>query len=120
MMIYTEEQIRQAIILIEALLEDKNSMVQKASTLLDSSLCDKPILQIMEKHLYQKLHEADLSVKAYNALKAANMTTVSDLVNYCNCYGLDRLANLRQVGKKSFEEISAYSIKISINEDLNS
>jgi DNA-directed RNA polymerase alpha subunit len=117
---YTEGQLRQAIKLIEAFLEDKNSEAQKARTLLDSSLCNKPILQIKEKHLYQKLHEADLSIKAYNALKAANMTTVSDLVNYCNCYGLDRLANLRQVGKKSYEEIRAYLIKISINEDLTS
>ncbi|GLU56185.1 DNA-directed RNA polymerase subunit alpha C-terminal domain-containing protein [Dyadobacter frigoris] len=115
---YTEEQIRQAIMLIEAFLEDKNRTVQKARTLLDFSLCDKPTLQIKQMHLFQKLHEADLSIKAYNALKAANMTTVSDLVNYCNCYGLDRLANLRQVGKKSYEEIREYLKKICVSEDV--
>lgn len=85
---YTEEQIRQAITLIEAFLEDNNSTVQKAKTLLDFSLCGKPTHQIRGEYLNQKLHEADLSIKAYNALKAANMTTVSDLIDYCNCYAL--------------------------------
>jgi hypothetical protein len=112
---YTEEQIQQAIALLEAFLEDKNSMVQKATTLLDFPFCEKPILQIRNEYLHYTLWNADISPKAFNVLRSLEMTTVSDLVNYCNCYGLDRLANLGHMGKKSYEEIRAYLTRICID-----
>jgi hypothetical protein len=55
---YTGQQIRLAVEILEAFIEDKNSVVQKAETLLDFSLCDKPTLPCQSKKgIYLTRHE---------------------------------------------------------------
>lgn len=54
---YTGQQIQLTIVILEAFIEDKNSVVQKASTLPDFALCDKPPLQIKERYLSDTLRE---------------------------------------------------------------
>ena len=56
-----------------------------------------------EKVMDLTVEELDLSVRSFNCLKRANINTVEDLV----CKTEDELIKVRNMGKKSFEEVLA-------------
>ena len=64
-----------------------------------------------------KIEDLNLSVRAYNCLKRAEINTVFDLVNY----PLEHLRNLKNMGQKSIEEIEEILInQFSISLEKNS
>lgn len=56
-----------------------------------------------EKVLEMTIEELDLSVRAFNCLKRAGVNTVSDLINKSQ----DEMMKVRNLGKKSLEEVLA-------------
>ena len=64
------------------------------------------------------IEEMDLSVKSYNILKRSGIETLGNLKNI----SLERLAKLRNIGRKSYEEIIAkieeYGISLKTEEEL--
>ena len=56
-----------------------------------------------EKVLEMSIEELELSVRSYNCLKRANISTVEDLVNKTE----NDMMKVRNLGKKSFDEVTA-------------
>ncbi|MCF0125860.1 MAG: DNA-directed RNA polymerase subunit alpha [Clostridia bacterium] len=56
-----------------------------------------------EKVLEMSIEELELSVRSYNCLKRANITTVEDLTNKSQT----EMMKVRNLGKKSFDEVTA-------------
>lgn len=56
-----------------------------------------------EKTLEMPIEELELSVRSYNCLKRANITTVQDLINKSET----EMMKVRNLGKKSFDEVKA-------------
>ena len=56
-----------------------------------------------EKALEMTIEELDLSVRSFNCLKRAGINTVEDLINKSE----DETMKLRNVGRKSLEEVVA-------------
>ncbi len=61
----------------------------------------------MRQLLKTKLVDMDLSVRALNCLKAADVETLGDLVSYSK----NDLLKFRNFGKNSLMEIEAYFVK---------
>ncbi len=68
----------------------------------EDEMVDEHILQ-MRKLLKTPLEDLDLSVRAYNCLKAAKITTLSELVKY----DTNELLKFRNFGRKSLMEIES-------------
>lgn len=68
-----------------------------------------------EKALEMTIEELDLSVRAFNCLKRAGVNTVSDLVTKTP----DEMMKVRNLGKKSLEEVLAKidSLGFSLNKN---
>ena len=100
--IHPEEAIKEsAKILIQhlMLISDENiTFDSKADE--DDDIVDEHILH-MRKLLKTPLEDLDLSVRAYNCLKAAKINTLSELVHY----DTSALIKFRNFGKKSLMEI---------------
>ncbi len=56
-----------------------------------------------EKVLEMSIEELELSVRSYNCLKRANISTVEDLINKSET----EMMKVRNLGKKSFDEVTA-------------
>ena len=56
-----------------------------------------------EKVLEMSIEELELSVRSYNCLKRANISTVEDLINKSE----SEMMKVRNLGKKSFDEVTA-------------
>ena len=56
-----------------------------------------------EKVLEMSIEELELSVRSYNCLKRANISTVEDLINKSQT----EMMKVRNLGKKSFDEVTA-------------
>jgi len=56
-----------------------------------------------EKVLEMSIEELELSVRSYNCLKRANISTVEDLINKSE----NDMMKVRNLGKKSFDEVTA-------------
>jgi len=100
--IHPEDAIRDASrILIQhlMLITDENITFDDASNREDT-IVDEHILH-MRKLLKTSLEDLDLSVRAYNCLKAAKINTLSELVKY----DTHELLKFRNFGKKSLVEI---------------
>ncbi|MFM9950276.1 MAG: DNA-directed RNA polymerase subunit alpha [Saprospiraceae bacterium] len=100
--IHPEDAIRDASrILIQhlMLITDENITFDDASSREDT-IVDEHILH-MRKLLKTSLEDLDLSVRAYNCLKAAKINTLSELVKY----DTHELLKFRNFGKKSLVEI---------------
>ena len=54
-----------------------------------------------EKALEMTIEELDLSVRAFNCLKRANINTVEDLINKTE----DEMMKVRNLGRKSLDEV---------------
>lgn len=103
--IHPEEALKEAAkILIEhfVLFSDENIMPEtKVSSIVEE--VDESFLQ-MRKILKTPLADLDLSVRAYNCLKAAEIRTLGELVNY----HIDDLLKFRNFGKKSLSELEEF------------
>jgi len=103
--IHPEEALKEAAkILIQhfILFSDENIMPEaKASKAIDE--VDETYLQ-MRKILKTPLADLDLSVRAYNCLKAAEIKTLGELVGY----HIDDLLKFRNFGKKSLSELEEF------------
>ena len=103
--IHTEEAMKEADkILIQhfVLFSDENIMPEsKASKAVEE--VDEGFLS-MRKILKTPLADLDLSVRAYNCLKAAEIRTLGELVNY----HIDDLLKFRNFGKKSLSELEEF------------
>ncbi|MFM1898906.1 MAG: hypothetical protein RL577_1146 [Bacteroidota bacterium] len=103
--IHPEEALKEAAkILIQhfVLFSDENIMPEtKASKAVEE--VDESFLQ-MRKILKTPLADLDLSVRAYNCLKAAEIKTLGELVNY----HIDDLLKFRNFGKKSLSELEEF------------
>jgi DNA-directed RNA polymerase subunit alpha len=100
--IHPEEAIKEASrILIQhlMLITDENITFDTAGTQEDN-IVDEHILH-MRKLLKTSLEDLDLSVRAYNCLKAAKINTLAELVRY----DTHELLKFRNFGKKSLVEI---------------
>ena len=56
-----------------------------------------------EKVLEMSIEELELSVRSYNCLKRANISTVEDLISKSE----SEMMKVRNLGKKSFDEVTA-------------
>jgi len=103
--IHPEEALKEAAkILIQhfVLFSDENIMPEtKASKAVEE--VDESFLQ-MRKVLKTPLADLDLSVRAYNCLKAAEIKTLGELVKY----HIDDLLKFRNFGKKSLSELEEF------------
>ncbi len=102
--IHPEEAIKEAAkILIQhlMLISDENITFDSYDKQEDD-VVDEHILH-MRKVLKTPLEDLDLSVRAYNCLKAAKINTLADLVQY----DTNELLKFRNFGKKSLVEIEA-------------
>lgn len=103
--IHPEEAMKEAAkILIQhfVLFSDENIMPEsKASKAVEE--VDEGFLS-MRKVLKTPLADLDLSVRAYNCLKAAEIRTLGELVNY----HIDDLLKFRNFGKKSLSELEEF------------
>ena len=103
--IHPEEALKEAAkILIQhfVLFSDENIMPEtKAAKVVEE--VDETFLQ-MRKILKTPLADLDLSVRAYNCLKAAEIKTLGELVNY----HIDDLLKFRNFGKKSLSELEEF------------
>jgi DNA-directed RNA polymerase subunit alpha len=100
--IHPEDAIKEASrILIQhlMLITDENITFDDASTREDN-IVDEHILH-MRKLLKTSLEDLDLSVRAYNCLKAAKINTLAELVRY----DTHELLKFRNFGRKSLVEI---------------
>ncbi len=116
--IHPEDAIKEAAkILIQhlMLISDENiDFDNKAED--DHDIVDEHILH-MRKLLKTPLEDLDLSVRAYNCLKAAKINTLAELVTY----DTNSLIKFRNFGKKSLMEIEAMIIDrgLSFGMDLS-
>ena len=55
-----------------------------------------------EKVLEMSIEELELSVRSYNCLKRANISTVEDLISKSE----SEMMKVRNLGKKSFDEVT--------------
>jgi DNA-directed RNA polymerase subunit alpha len=102
--IHPEEAIKEAAkILIQhlMLISDENITFDTKEKK-DEEVVDEHILH-MRKLLKTPLEDLDLSVRAYNCLKAAKISTLSELVKY----DTNELLKFRNFGRKSLMEIEA-------------
>ncbi len=100
--IHPEDAIKEAAkILIQhlMLISDEN-IIFETKNKEDDDVVDEHILH-MRKLLKQPLEDLDLSVRAYNCLKAAKINSLSELVSY----DTNALIKFRNFGKKSLSEI---------------
>jgi len=100
--IHPEDAIKEASrILIQhlMLITDENITFEDASTKEDN-IVDEHILH-MRKLLKTSLEDLDLSVRAYNCLKAAKINSLAEVVKY----DMHELLKFRNFGKKSLVEI---------------
>ena len=64
-----------------------------------------------EKVLEMPIEELELSVRSYNCLKRASISTVEDLTNKTQ----DEMMKVRNLGKKSLDEVTNKLIALGLN-----
>ncbi len=106
----------------EALKEAANILIQHfvlfsdESILLDAQV-QKPAQEVDENYLHMRkvlkspLADLDLSVRAYNCLKAAEIRTLGELV----AFEIDDLLKFRNFGKKSLAELEEFVREKNLN-----
>ncbi|MCF8301578.1 MAG: DNA-directed RNA polymerase subunit alpha [Haliscomenobacter sp.] len=110
--IHPEEAIKEASrIMIQhlMLITDENITFDDASSK-EENIVDEHILH-MRKLLKTSLEDLDLSVRAYNCLKAAKINTLAELVHY----DTHELLKFRNFGKKSLVEIEELLVEKGLN-----
>lgn len=69
----------------------------------EEEVVDETVLHMTRKSLHTNLEDLDLSVRAYNCLKAAKINSLEELVQF----NKNELLKFRNFGKKSLDEIEA-------------
>jgi DNA-directed RNA polymerase subunit alpha len=87
------------------LISDENITFETAESK-EYDIVDEHVLQ-MHKLLKTNLEDMDLSVRAYNCLKAAKINSLEELVSF----NTNDLLKFRNFGKKSLVEIEALLIE---------
>jgi DNA-directed RNA polymerase subunit alpha len=100
--IHPDEAIREAsrILIQHLMLITDENITFESETVGETDIVDEHILH-MRKLLKTSLEDLDLSVRAYNCLKAAKINTLGELVQY----DTHELLKFRNFGKKSLVEI---------------
>ena len=100
--IHPEEAIKEAsrILISHLMLITDENITFNDATNREDNIVDEHILH-MRKLLKTSLEDLDLSVRAYNCLKAAKINSLSELVRY----DMHELLKFRNFGKKSLVEI---------------
>jgi len=100
--IHPDEAIREAsrILIQHLMLITDENITFESDTVGETDIVDEHILH-MRKLLKTSLEDLDLSVRAYNCLKAAKINTLGELVHY----DTHELLKFRNFGKKSLVEI---------------
>ena len=100
--IHPEEAVKEAarILIRHMTLITNEDITLNDSTQKENQIVDEEILQ-MRKLLKTSLEDLDLSVRAYNCLKAAKINSLANLVSY----DTHELLKFRNFGKKSLVEI---------------
>lgn len=100
--IHPEDAIKEAasILIHHLLLISDENLIPNEPTRQEDNIVDEHILH-MRKLLKTSLEDLDLSVRAYNCLKAAKINSLSELVRY----DTHELLKFRNFGKKSLVEI---------------
>ena len=100
--IHPEDAIKEAasILIHHLLLISDENLIPNEPTRQEDNIVDEHILH-MRKMLKTSLEDLDLSVRAYNCLKAAKINTLGELVRY----DTHELLKFRNFGKKSLVEI---------------
>ncbi|MEY3711885.1 MAG: hypothetical protein RL104_668, partial [Bacteroidota bacterium] len=91
------------------LLFTDDRMVAEAEVAVESETYDEEVLE-MRKLLLRPLTELELSVRALNCLKAAEVELVSDLVSYTK----QDLMKFRNFGKKSLTELEELVARLGL------
>ena len=102
--IHPEEAIKGAakILIQHLMLVSDENITFESKEKKEEEMVDEHVLQ-MRKLLKTPLEDLDLSVRAYNCLKAAKISTLSELVKY----DTNELLKFRNFGRKSLMEIEA-------------
>lgn len=102
--IHPEDAIKQAskILIQHLMLISDENITFDVHDQVEDDVVDEHVLH-MRKVLKTPLEDLDLSVRAYNCLKAAKINTLADLVQY----DTNELLKFRNFGKKSLVEIEA-------------
>jgi DNA-directed RNA polymerase subunit alpha len=98
------------------ILEDTFSLLKITDTLSTSTLCiDAPSFKEEKEELLENvfIEELELSVRAYNCLKRANIHTLKDLLQY----SAEDLLEFKNFGQKSADEVCE-RVKIKFDKDL--
>lgn len=100
--IHPEDAIKEAasILIHHLLLISDENLIPDEPTRQEDNIVDEHILH-MRKLLKTSLEDLDLSVRAYNCLKAAKINTLAEMVKY----DTHELLKFRNFGKKSLVEI---------------
>lgn len=100
--IHPEDAIKEAsrILIRHLMLITDENITFESGTAQEDNIVDEHILH-MRKLLKTSLEDLELSVRAYNCLKAAKVNTLADLVRY----DTEELLKFRNFGKKSLVEI---------------
>jgi len=84
-------------------------MITEVEVAVESEAYDEEVLE-MRKLLMRPLTELELSVRALNCLKAAEVELVSDLVSYTKA----DLMKFRNFGKKSLTELEDLVVRLGL------
>ena len=110
--IHPEEAIKEAsrILISHLMLITDENITFNDSSNREDNIVDEHILH-MRKLLKTSLEDLDLSVRAYNCLKAAKINSLSELVRY----DMHELLKFRNFGKKSLVEIEELLVEKGLN-----
>lgn len=87
-----------------------NHFVDLSDETFSTEILEKKEDSSKEKALEMTIEELDLSVRAFNCLKRAGVNTVGDLVNKSP----EEMMKVRNLGKKSLEEVIAKSSRSAL------
>lgn len=99
----TEKEVDKFIRLIELIKKEASELTEKAKRLEEQS---KRTLELITKtkgaspYQHIDIAELDLSVRAYNCLKRANINTVQDILDR-----LEELPRIRNLGARAYAEV---------------
>ena len=83
--------------------EHLNLFVDLSDEAKNAEIMVESVATVKEKVLEMTIEELDMSVRSFNCLKRAGIDTVEDLINRTE----DEMIRVRNLGKKSLEEVIA-------------
>ena len=95
--------------------EHLNLFVDLSDEAKDAQIMVESVATVKEKVLEMTIEELDMSVRSFNCLKRAGIDTVEDLISRTE----DEMIRVRNLGKKSLEEVIAklHSLGLELKKD---